>query len=64
LAWRSGGERFLAEGCLSAHYRNMVMEGEEVRAFIEREPGEDHAQDLGNEARWYGGAEGHGVRRP
>jgi len=37
------GERFLREGCLSAHYRNMVMEGEEVRAFIEREPGEDHA---------------------
>lgn len=38
------GERFLTEGCLSAHYRNMVMEGEEVRAFIEREPGEDHAK--------------------
>ncbi len=38
------GERFLSEGCLSAHYRNMVMEGEEVRAFIEREPGEDHAK--------------------
>jgi hypothetical protein len=37
------GERFLSEGCLSAHYRNMVMEGEEVRAFIEREPGADHA---------------------
>lgn len=38
------GERFLAEGCLSVHYRNMVTEGEEVRAFIEREPGEDHAR--------------------
>jgi hypothetical protein len=38
------GDRFLAEGCLSAHYRNMVMEGEEVRAFIEREPGDDHAK--------------------
>ncbi len=38
------GERFLTEGCLSAHYRNMVMEGEEVRAFMEREPGEDHAK--------------------
>jgi len=38
------GERFLSEGCLSAHYRNMVMEGEEVRAFIGREPGEDHAK--------------------
>lgn len=38
------GDRFLTEGCLSAHYRNMVMEGEEVRAFMEREPGEDHAK--------------------
>ncbi|RYG33111.1 MAG: hypothetical protein EON93_10125 [Burkholderiales bacterium] len=38
------GERFLAEGCLSAHYRNMVVEGEEVRAFIEREPGADSAR--------------------
>lgn len=38
------GERFLSEGCLSAHYRNMVMEGEEVRAFIEREPGADQAR--------------------
>jgi hypothetical protein len=43
LAEAIWGERFLTEGCLSAHYRNMVMEGEEVRAFIEREPGEDHA---------------------
>jgi len=38
------GERFLREGCLSVHYRDMVMEGQEVRAFIEREPGEDHAK--------------------
>ena len=39
------GERFFKEGCLSAHYRNMVMEGEEVRAFIEREPGEGPIAD-------------------
>jgi hypothetical protein len=44
LAEAIWGERFLREGCLSVHYRNMVMEGEEVRAFIEREPGEDHAK--------------------
>ena len=44
LAEAIWGQRFLTEGCLSAHYRNMVMEGEEVRAFIEREPGEDHAK--------------------
>lgn len=29
------GERFLSHGCLSAHYRNPVFEGEKVRAFIE-----------------------------
>jgi hypothetical protein len=44
LAEAIWGERFLREGCLSVHYRNMVMEGEEVRAFVEREPGEDHAK--------------------
>ncbi len=44
LAEAIWGERFLTEGCLSVHYRNMVMEGEEVRAFIQREPGEDHAK--------------------
>lgn len=44
LAEAIWGERFFKEGCLSAHYRNMVMEGEDVRAFIEREPGEDHAK--------------------
>jgi hypothetical protein len=38
------GERFLREGCLSAHFRNMVVEGEDVRAFLEREPGEDSAK--------------------
>src|SRR5688500_5381929 len=29
------GPRFLSHGCLSAHYRNPVFEGEKVRAFIE-----------------------------
>ena len=44
LAEAIWGEQFLREGCLSVHYRNMVMEGEEVRALIEREPGEDSAK--------------------
>jgi len=30
------GERFLSEGKLSAHFRNMVVEGEEVRAFMQK----------------------------
>ncbi len=30
------GKEWFESGCLSAHYRNMVIEGEEVRAFVER----------------------------
>jgi len=30
------GERWFSEGCLSAHYRNAVFEGEEVRAFMDK----------------------------
>ena len=29
------GDVFFERGCVSAHYQNMVVEGEEVRAFIE-----------------------------
>ena len=34
LGWRQWGDAFLATGCLSAHYRNAVYEGEAVRAFL------------------------------
>ena len=30
------GQRWFSEGCLSAHYRNAVFEGEEVRAFMDK----------------------------
>jgi hypothetical protein len=30
------GPRWFEEGCLSAHYRNAVFEGEEVRAFMDK----------------------------
>jgi hypothetical protein len=41
-AW---GERFLSNGCLSAHYRNPVFEGEEVQAFLRRPaPGATQAE--------------------
>lgn len=30
------GPEFFERGCLSAHYQNMVIEGEQVRAFAER----------------------------
>jgi hypothetical protein len=39
------GERFLSNGCLSAHYRNPVFEGEEVQAFLRRPAeGENQAE--------------------
>lgn len=34
LAHRLWGDAFLSTGCLSAHYRNAVYEGERVRAFL------------------------------
>ncbi len=30
------GEDFITEGCLSSHFRNMVVDGEEVRAFMQK----------------------------
>ena len=39
------GERFLESGCISAHYRNAVFEGEEVQALMTRPaPGSGHAE--------------------
>ena len=29
------GEAFFERGCISAHYQNLVVEGEQVRAFVE-----------------------------
>lgn len=39
------GREFLESGCISAHYRNAVFEGEEVRAFLNLPtPGATHAE--------------------
>ena len=35
LAHRIFGDAFFESGCISAHYKNMVVEGEQVRAFAE-----------------------------
>jgi hypothetical protein len=35
LLYRLFGRAWLETGCISAHYQNMVVEGEEVRAFVE-----------------------------
>ena len=32
------GPQWLAQGCLSAHYRNACFEGEKVRAFVTKPP--------------------------
>ena len=37
------GQEWFETGCLSAHYRNMVVEGEQVRALVEQ-PGNDQTQ--------------------
>ena len=36
LGYAVWGEAWFAHGCLSAHYRNPVFEGEEVRAYLRR----------------------------
>lgn len=33
------GDAFFERGCISSHYQNMVVEGDEVRAFVERAEG-------------------------
>jgi len=45
------GDAWFERGCISAHYQNMVVEGEEVRTFVE--PLEEHATitHLGAEKR-------------
>ncbi|HZY12560.1 MAG TPA: hypothetical protein VFE89_07325 [Beijerinckiaceae bacterium] len=42
LGFALWGERWFSEGCISAHYRNAVYEGERVRAIMTR-AGEDYA---------------------
>lgn len=35
LLFQLFGQRWFESGCISAHYQNMVVEGEEVRAFVQ-----------------------------
>lgn len=52
------GERFLESGCISAHYRNAVFEGEEVRALVTRP-----ARDGGHAEIWMQKKDGTEVLR-
>jgi hypothetical protein len=45
------GERWFAEGCVSAHYRNAAYEGEEVRAILELVPDSPRSARLRMEKR-------------
>ena len=38
LLYHVFGNAWFETGCINAHYQNMVVEGEEVRAFVERDP--------------------------
>jgi hypothetical protein len=38
LLYQVFGKTWFETGCISAHYQNMVVEGEEVRAFVQPDP--------------------------
>ena len=43
------GDEWFVKGCISAHYQNMVVEGESVRAFVEKSSGEKGITRIGAE---------------
>ena len=45
------GDAWFERGCISAHYQNMVVEGEEVRAFVEQRQSGDPLIRIGAEKR-------------
>ena len=45
------GDIWFEKGCISSHYQNMVVEGEEVRAFIEVPPEQTALLRIGAEKR-------------
>ena len=45
------GQAWFETGCISAHYQNMVVEGEEVRAFVEPDRSQPHFVRLHAEKR-------------
>src|SRR5258707_15852468 len=38
LLFQVFGQEWFESGCISAHYKNMVVEGEQVRALVEYSP--------------------------
>ena len=44
LGFAAWGDAWLASGCISAHYRAPVFEGEEVRAYLRRPKGQEQTE--------------------
>lgn len=51
LLYEQFGDAWFERGCISAHYQNMVVEGEEVRAFVEQRQNGDPLIRIGAEKR-------------
>lgn len=51
LLYHVFGKAWFETGCISAHYQNMVVEGEEVRAFVQPDPSQPHFVRLHAEKR-------------
>ena len=51
LLFQLFGKDWFESGCLSAHYQNMVVEGEEVRAFVQIPPAGERTTRLWAEKR-------------
>ena len=56
------GDDWFVRGCISSHYQNMVVEGEEVQAMVEKTPTEGCANRR-TKARWHTGINGDGKFR-
>ena len=62
LAVRVWGQRWFESGCVSAHFLNMVVEGEQVRASLA--DGQRHVgEGRGGQGGRHPGARGHRVGR-
>lgn len=51
LLFQLFGQAWFESGCISAHYQNMVVEGEEVRAFVQPPEGDGRAARIWAEKR-------------
>ena len=62
LAVQAWGQRWFESGCVSAHFLNMVVDGEQVRASL-RTTGPDVGKGHGGQGGRDTGARGHRVGR-